>query len=234
MLYLAYGSNLNYEQMMRRCPKAVPISPCAINGFRLVFRGVADVIPEEGAVAQGALYDVTPDCVKALDSYEGYPFLYRKVWLNMVGDGDPCFLYQMVDQRWEDVPGDAYYWSILDGYSDWSLPKSYLRRARRRAVKNTRPWRKRAKAFVMANWESKLFKEWKDDDKPESVWDRWEREDAAAGKTTPLLDYSVPSLDIEEDDTPRPLRGYACNEVTDERLHVSIDDRTGRIVVYGD
>ena len=38
-LYVAYGSNLNMEQMMRRCPHAHPIGTSKIAGYELLFKG---------------------------------------------------------------------------------------------------------------------------------------------------------------------------------------------------
>ena len=43
MLYFAYGSNLNKQQMSIRCPKAKALGAAYIVGWRLVFRGVADI-----------------------------------------------------------------------------------------------------------------------------------------------------------------------------------------------
>ena len=37
--YLAYGSNLNMEQMHYRCPGAVPLGTAELEGYRLLFKG---------------------------------------------------------------------------------------------------------------------------------------------------------------------------------------------------
>lgn len=37
--YLAYGSNLNLEQMRRRCPTAVKVGTAFIENYRLMFKG---------------------------------------------------------------------------------------------------------------------------------------------------------------------------------------------------
>ena len=41
--YGAYGSNLNKEQMKKRCPLSNPIISFHIVGWKLVFKGVADI-----------------------------------------------------------------------------------------------------------------------------------------------------------------------------------------------
>ena len=37
--YLAYGSNLNLEQMAHRCPTAKPVGPVVLKDYQLLFRG---------------------------------------------------------------------------------------------------------------------------------------------------------------------------------------------------
>lgn len=39
-LYAAYGSNMNIEQMARRCPTARVVGKGVIKGYELVFRGL--------------------------------------------------------------------------------------------------------------------------------------------------------------------------------------------------
>lgn len=40
-LYIAYGSNLNLEQMKHRCPTAEVVGKSTLRGWRLRFRGGA-------------------------------------------------------------------------------------------------------------------------------------------------------------------------------------------------
>ena len=40
-LYIAYGSNLNLEQMKHRCPTAEVVGKSTLHGWRLRFRGGA-------------------------------------------------------------------------------------------------------------------------------------------------------------------------------------------------
>ena len=51
--YLAYGSNMNLEQMAARCPGAKPLGTAVLHDYKLVFRGsrggaVATVEPHKG------------------------------------------------------------------------------------------------------------------------------------------------------------------------------------------
>lgn len=81
--YLAYGSNLNQEQMGYRCPHAQAVGTAQLEGWRLVFRGSGSgnyltIEPAPGYVAPVAVWAVTEADEAALDRYEGYPVFYRK------------------------------------------------------------------------------------------------------------------------------------------------------------
>ena len=60
--YAAYGSNLNKQQMRSRCPMAKPVSKAVLNGWQLVFRGVADIMPSPKAKVYLGIYSITPAC----------------------------------------------------------------------------------------------------------------------------------------------------------------------------
>lgn len=121
--YWAYGSNLNIQQMKRRCPRAVPLAPLNIKDGELVFRGVADVQLRKGGIIPGGLWRITPDCERALDQYEGVAAkMYAKRYLsirvkNEVGD---CLFYQM---RSKGImpPSEFYLDTIIQGYKDFNL-----------------------------------------------------------------------------------------------------------------
>ena len=75
-LYLAYGSNLNLEQMANRCPTAKVVGNSKINGYRLLFRGahagaVATIEPFKGESVPVLAWEITPADEAALDRYEG-------------------------------------------------------------------------------------------------------------------------------------------------------------------
>ncbi len=76
--YLCYGSNLNIRQMELRCPQAKPVGVVMLEGYELVFRGVATVEPKRGSSVPCGLWLITDRDEAALDTYEGWPHLYRK------------------------------------------------------------------------------------------------------------------------------------------------------------
>ena len=82
-IYVAYGSNMNVEQMKRRCPNAKPIGKYILGDYKLEFRGVANIIKCKGKKVPVALWEITEECEKSLDIYEGYPRLYRKEYVKV-------------------------------------------------------------------------------------------------------------------------------------------------------
>jgi gamma-glutamylcyclotransferase (GGCT)/AIG2-like uncharacterized protein YtfP len=82
MLYMAYGMNMNREAMSNRCPAARCLGGFYLPGHRLVMRGVADFRPDADTVLPVALWEITRDCLAALDRLEGYPTLYDRRYIN--------------------------------------------------------------------------------------------------------------------------------------------------------
>ena len=132
MLYLAYGSNLHRGQMAMRCPAAVPVKSFVVTGWRLVFRGVADI--EEGRRHDRlpvGVYEITEKCERALDRYEGYPRLYGKWTAKIPGVGR--VMYYKMNQGGTSPPSDGYFQTILEGYGNWKLDPEPLYAALDRA-----------------------------------------------------------------------------------------------------
>ena len=76
-LYVAYGSNLNKEQMRYRCPTAKFVGTGIIEGYELQFKGAlhgacATIAPKEGAAVPVGIWTIQKPDEKRLDFYEGY------------------------------------------------------------------------------------------------------------------------------------------------------------------
>ncbi len=135
-VYLAYGSNLNLEQMGYRCPDAAVIGTTVLPDYRLVFRGgrhsgVATIEAHEGASVPVLLWQITERCEKALDRYEGFPHLYRKKNLMVDLDGDEmvAMAYIMNEGPPPAMPDAYYYATILHGYRDCGFDEDILKQA---------------------------------------------------------------------------------------------------------
>lgn len=131
-LYFAYGSNLAKRDMGIRAPGADPAGRATLSGWRLVFRGVADIEPAEGRVVEGGLWWVDPDGIRALDRYEGAPSFYEQVSVEVVtpsGITVEAMTYVMTDRRAEGevgLPSKGYFDTIARGYRDFRIPVKTL------------------------------------------------------------------------------------------------------------
>jgi gamma-glutamylcyclotransferase (GGCT)/AIG2-like uncharacterized protein YtfP len=124
-LYFAYGSNLNKRRMFERCPGATPVRAHELLGWKLVFRGTADIVPCFGHTVVGALYSVTHADIRELDRFEGAPYgRYRRKYF-WVGRQRAC-TYVMNSSLAEEAPSAEYYSLIEQGYLDWNWRTSEL------------------------------------------------------------------------------------------------------------
>lgn len=135
MLYFAYGSNLNIQQMKFRCRNAIPFKGIAIGKFKLVFRYFADIQKgNDNDIIYGGLWKISPECEISLDKYEGVEQnLYKKLWFNY--KGEKVLFYKMSDY---DImsPKEQYIKIIEDGYDDFQLPKDFLYEAVSHSLEN--------------------------------------------------------------------------------------------------
>ena len=123
-LYFAYGSNLNRGDMRARCAGCKPLAPARLGGWRLTFRGVADIEPALGRAVLGALWLVGSSDLRSLDHYEGAPTYYRRHVVRVEAGSGQCeaTTYVMNDSGYRGLPSDWYYERIARGYRDWALP----------------------------------------------------------------------------------------------------------------
>jgi len=77
-LYIAYGSNINLEQMAFRCPNSKVVGTSEIKDFKLEFRGVATIVPKENASVPVLIWELDERDLPILNRYEGWPRLYRQ------------------------------------------------------------------------------------------------------------------------------------------------------------
>ena len=129
-IYIAYGSNMNKEQMAVRCPNAVPIGEYRLHDYKLEFRRVANIIKCKGAETPVGLWKITELCEKSLDRYEGYPRLYRKEYIKLKVNGKEIIGMAYVMNEGEvSEPNNHYYNIIKQGYKDFNIDTAPLERA---------------------------------------------------------------------------------------------------------
>ena len=136
--YLAYGSNLNVEQMKWRCPDAEIVGTAEITGYELRFRGsltgsYLTIEKQYGKAVPVAVWAVSAGDEKALDRYEGYPnFYYKKDFtlkVNLQNGGTKtldCFAYIMHENRPLGIPTKRYIETCIEGYNDFGFDENIL------------------------------------------------------------------------------------------------------------
>ncbi len=130
MLYFAYGANLNKRGMKMRCPQSSAVGLAVLPGYKLCFKRWADIIPTKDARVHGALWTVTPACLRALDGYEGDDYGQIKVMVEHEGNIVEAIAYAVKTNLPYAPPEMDYYREIAVGYREWSLDEALLRRAR--------------------------------------------------------------------------------------------------------
>lgn len=145
MLYFAYGSNMDWEQMWKRCPSARFAGIAVLPNHRLAFTrksvkrgcGVADAVERDGGKVWGVVYDIDDLDVGRLDASEGYrPGRARNSYLreerHVYGDGNdqqPLAVSTYFAERQVNPPlPNAEYKRLLgSGSKHWHLPDEYVR-----------------------------------------------------------------------------------------------------------
>ena len=132
MYYFAYGSNLNQKQMRERCPDSQPTFVATLPNYKLVFvgwsrqwrGGVASIRPFRGEKVLGAIYEISEQCLRRLDRYEGYPDNYNHLKVTVFNeDGEPveAITYIKAGQSEETKPSSEYLSIVQQGYRDWRI-----------------------------------------------------------------------------------------------------------------
>ena len=137
MLYAAYGSNLNKEQMKWRCPDAVEFGTAVIKDYRLMFKGsmsgeYSTIEKEKGSEVPVGIWEVSARDIKHLDIYEGYPnFYYKKTFVAECSDGKrhKIFAYIMHEERELGIPSIHYVDTCAKGYKDFGFDLEILTEA---------------------------------------------------------------------------------------------------------
>ena len=134
-LYIAYGSNINLEQMAHRCPNSKVVSTEMMQGYELKFRGVATIVPNEKSEVPVLIWEIDGRDEHSLDRYEGFPNLYRKELFDIEVNGEKkeCMAYLM--NKGQISPPTSYYYNVIkQGYEANGMDTSYLRAALERSV----------------------------------------------------------------------------------------------------
>ena len=134
-LYIAYGSNINLEQMAYRCPNSKVVGKEMLKGYELEFRGVATIVPKENAEVPVLIWEIDGRDEHSLDKYEGFPNLYRKELFEIEVDGEKKESMAYLMNKGQISPPTSYYYNVINqGYEANGMDTSYLGAALERSV----------------------------------------------------------------------------------------------------
>ena len=127
MFYFAYGSNLNHHQMMNiRCIGSKFIKIFFLKDYKLSFChpnkinkfGYANIIKKEGDETPGAIWKITKEHEKILDSYEQFPSIYQKEYFYLEGKK---VMYYIMKKYYLKNPPRSYVDTINEGYKNCNI-----------------------------------------------------------------------------------------------------------------
>lgn len=132
-LYVAYGSNLNVEQMGFRCPSAKIYGVGVLKNWELLFRGsktgaYATIKRCAGSSVPVVVWVIGENDERNLDRYEGYPTFYFKqnVMVDLPFGKKKAMVYIMNTFARPGIPTQHYVDVVRKGYKDNSLDEEYL------------------------------------------------------------------------------------------------------------
>lgn len=140
--YLAYGSNLNVQQMKARCPESRVLGKTRITNYRLLFKGSRSgsyltIEPKTGFTVPAVVWEVTDADEARLDIYEGCPAFYYKADMQVTYKGIrsgklrtvSAFVYIMHEDRFYGIPTYRYVENCRQGYADFGFDDEFLAEA---------------------------------------------------------------------------------------------------------
>jgi gamma-glutamylcyclotransferase (GGCT)/AIG2-like uncharacterized protein YtfP len=121
MLMFSYGANTNLDSMAHRCPAAQSLGKATLQDWQFRFARHADVVRAPGDSVEGVLWEITEECLASLDAFEGFPFYYDRVLVQVtLASGyttdQNVYVYVMQPGRELSAPDDYYLNTLAEGY----------------------------------------------------------------------------------------------------------------------
>lgn len=148
-LYAAYGSNMDAEQMLERCPHSPAVGSGWLQGWRLTFGAedfgwegaLATIVEEPGSQVFAMIYDVPPGDERQLDIWEGADAgLYRKIRLRVhTLEGEVLAWVYVLDGYEGGLPSARYLGVLADAAEKAGAPADYVADLRTRPCTSIGP-----------------------------------------------------------------------------------------------
>jgi hypothetical protein len=145
-LYAAYGSNMDPEQMLERCPHSPAAGTGWLNGWRLTFGAeelgwdgaLAMVVPDPAGQVFVALYELSPQDEANLDYWESFnDGVYTKIKLRVsTVDGEALATVYVLDGYEGGLPSARYLGLIAEAAEAAGAPEDYVAALRARPCRS--------------------------------------------------------------------------------------------------
>ena len=129
IIYFAYGSNTNTNQMNNRCFNGFKkISNGKLLNYEFGFdkSGYANIREFNDKTVFGVIYKLTKTCLNNLDQYEGYPNVYNRKIVKVINlDTNQIidsYVYIESQNQFNGIPNQSYLDIILNGLVENKLP----------------------------------------------------------------------------------------------------------------
>lgn len=141
ILYMAYGSNLNLDQMERLCKNAKIIGKTKLKDYQILFRGEQEraflnIEQKEDSEVPVLVWEISQEDEKSLDEFEEYPVLYRKEYIELDVNGIKmkAMAYVMNGGYPLGRPSNRYYNTVLEGYKTAGFDINILEKALKNSI----------------------------------------------------------------------------------------------------
>lgn len=130
-LYFAYGSNMDQDAMLQRCPASRPVGIGRLMRHRFIIfeEGYASVVRDPHRAVWGMVWDLALADVPALDRYESlHTGLYTKVVQPIVTAQGPRRAVVYVGRSAKSgTPLPGYMEGVVEAATHARLPEDYVR-----------------------------------------------------------------------------------------------------------
>lgn len=131
VLYFAYGSNMNKDQMNARCPQSKALAIAKLSEYRFLInsRGVATVIPCSEHFVYGIIWVLSHGDEDTLDYYEGVKdkiYYKKEINVKVANDKVPTLIYIATDMV-QGTPRTGYLETVIEGAQSFSAHQEWLR-----------------------------------------------------------------------------------------------------------
>ena len=109
-----------------RCFGSKYLKPFFLKDYKLIFShpnklnkfGYGNIIKKKGSKVSGAIWNITKEHEKILDSYEQFPNIYQKEYFYLAGKK---IMYYIINKYFIKDPPKIYIDTINEGYKDCNI-----------------------------------------------------------------------------------------------------------------